>query len=237
MRVLALDTSGQHGAAAIVHERSILAELTFLAGHAQAERIFPALDALFSLSGLEKREIGLLAVGLGPGGFTSVRVGLATVKGLSLARDVPVVGVSSLLALARGLAPSGGLAASFTDAGRGEVYAALYDLDAGAALLEPTLGEAGALAARVEATAAGRPYVMGGEGLLKYADAITGVARGGRVADASAWPVRASALATEALRLYEREGASDVDALEPLYVRPSDAALPKTPLRDPSTVG
>jgi tRNA threonylcarbamoyladenosine biosynthesis protein TsaB len=237
MRVLALDTSGQHGAAAIVHEGRVLAELTFLAGHAQAERIFPALDALFSLAGVAKHEIELLAVGLGPGGFTSVRVGLATVKGLSLARDVPVVGVSSLLALSRGLSPSGGLAAAFTDAGRGEVYAALYDLDRGDALLEPTLGEAGALAARVESSAEGRPYVLGGEGLAKHADVITAAARGGRVADASVWSVRASALVAEALRVHDREGPSDVDAMEPLYVRPSDAALPKTPLRDPSTVG
>jgi tRNA threonylcarbamoyladenosine biosynthesis protein TsaB len=236
MRVLALDTSGQHGTAALVDEARLLAEVTFHAGHAQAERMFPALDALFALSGLEKDAIELLAVGLGPGGFTSVRVGLATVKGLSLARDVPVVGVSSLLALARGLSPAGGLAAAFVDAGRSEVYAALYDLDAGAALLDPALGEPGALAARVEEAAAGRAYVCGGDGMAKYGDAIARGARGGRAADASFWSVRASALAYEARRMHARDGASDVDTLEPLYVRPSDAALPKTPLRDPGTV-
>src|SRR5690606_27013015 len=112
MRVLALDTSGQQGTAAIVSEGRPLAEVSFLAGHAQAEKMFPMLDALFALAGLEKHEIDLLAVGVGPGGFTSVRVGLSTVKGLSLARGVPVVGVPSLLALSRGLSPAGGLAAA-----------------------------------------------------------------------------------------------------------------------------
>jgi tRNA threonylcarbamoyladenosine biosynthesis protein TsaB len=236
MRVLALDTSGQVGTAAITRDGRLLAEVSFHAGHAQAERMFPALDALFTLSGLEKHEIELLAVGLGPGGFTSVRVGLATVKGLSLARGLPVVGVSSLLGLARGLSPAGGLAAAFVDAGRGEVYAALYDLDAGAALLEPALGEAGALAAEVEAAAEGRAYALGGDGLGKHAEAVAAGARGGRVASEAFWAVRASAIAVEALRAHAREGASDVDTLEPLYVRPSDAALPKTPLRDPSTL-
>jgi tRNA threonylcarbamoyladenosine biosynthesis protein TsaB len=236
MRVLTLDTSGQVGTAAITHDGRLLAEVSFHAGHGQAERMFPALDALFSLSGLEKNAIDLLAVGLGPGGFTSVRVGLATVKGLSLARDLPVVGVSSLLGLARALSPAGGLAGAFVDAGRGEVYAALYDLDAGGALLEPALGEAGALAAGVEAAAGGRAYVLGGDGLGKHREAVAAGARSARIAGEAFWPVRASALAGEALRVHAREGASDVDALEPLYVRPSDAALPKTPLRDPSTV-
>src|SRR5690606_33068886 len=140
----------------------------------------------------DKRELDLLAVGLGPGGFTSVRVGLATAKGLSLARDLPVVGISSLLALARGLSPSGGLSAAFVDAGRGEVYAAFYDLDAPAPLLEPTLGEASALARRIAAAAAGRAYAYGGDALHKYGDAIAAEAEAGAQADPLLFAVRGS---------------------------------------------
>lgn len=236
MRVLALDTSGLAGSAAIAEGDRLLAEITFHGGHGHAERVFPALDALFELAGLGKGEIDLLAVGLGPGGFTRVRVGLSTVKGLSLARDLPVVGVSSLLALARGLSPAGGLAGAFVDAGRGEVYAALYDLDAGDALLPPTLGDAGALASRVEEAAAGRGYVYGGDGLTRHADAIARAAASGKSAAPPFAAVRAGALAFEAARAHERRGPSDVDTLEPLYVRPSDAALPERRLRDPETV-
>lgn len=235
MRVLALDTSMQHGTAALVDEGRVLAEITFLAGHAQAEKMFPMLDALFSLAGLGKGDVDLLAVGVGPGGFTSVRVGLSTAKGLSLARGVPVVGLPSLRALARTLSPAGGRAAAFVDAGRGEVYAALYDLDAGRALVEPTLGEAGALAAHIDATAGG-DYVLGGDGLLKYGDAIAAGAPSARVVSTAFREIRGSALAFEALRVHGEEGPSDVDSVEPLYVRPSDAALPKTPLRDPSAI-
>ena len=231
MRILALDTSFNTGTIALVEGDEILAELSFYAERSHGEKSMEALEAVFSIAGAQKSSVDLIAVGTGPGGFTSVRIGIATAKGLALARDLPIVGLSSLLMLARSAAPSGGLVAAFAGAGRGEYFGALYELDAmGAggearALVEPLVGPEEALHEAILRAAGGREFITAGEAL--FAD---------RLIPFGTSIVRASALAYEARRVFESEGQSDLDALAPLYLRDSDAKLPAERLRDPSTI-
>lgn len=233
MRILALDTSFNTGAVAIVDGESILADLSFHAERMHSERSMQALEAAFELAGVSKDSIDLIAVGAGPGGFTSVRVGIATAKGLALARDLPIVGLSSLQVLARSASPAGGLVAALSSAGRGEHFGALYELfdpssDGKAksrALVEPRIGALEDLEKEIVDAAAGREFIAAGE-TIAGAQSLPG---GTSI-------LRASALAMEARSIYEIDGASDLDALAPLYLRESDAKLPAERLRDPSSV-
>lgn len=229
MRILALDTSYNTGVLGIVDGDSILVDLSFDAERAHSERSMNALEAAFALAEIPKDSIDLIAVGLGPGGFTSVRVGLATAKGLALARDLPIVGISSLKVLARSAAPAGGLVAALSGAGRGEYYGALYELGgpnaASQALMEPRLGGEETLRELILEASSGRDFITAGEALF-----------GDRIVPGGVSIIRASALAYEARRVFLRDGASDLDALAPLYLRDSDAKLPAERLRDPSTI-
>lgn len=113
MLILAFDTATDVATSALVSDGEVLGERT-----SRAITVLEDLDALLRQAGARTREVEALAVGVGPGSFTGVRVGLATARGLALALGVPVAGVSTLAALAAG-APG---ALPVIDARRGEVF-------------------------------------------------------------------------------------------------------------------
>jgi tRNA threonylcarbamoyladenosine biosynthesis protein TsaB len=113
MLILAFDTATDVATSALVDDGEVLGERT-----SRAVTVLEDLDALLRQASAHTRDIGALAVGIGPGSFTGVRVGLATARGLALALGIPVAGVSTLDALAAG-APG---ALPVIDARRGEVF-------------------------------------------------------------------------------------------------------------------
>ncbi len=113
MLILAFDTATSTATSALVHDGAVLGERT-----TTAVRVLEDIDALLVAAGIEARELDALAVGVGPGSFTGVRMGLAAARGLALALDIPVAGVSTLAALAAG-APD---AIPLIDAKRHELF-------------------------------------------------------------------------------------------------------------------
>jgi tRNA threonylcarbamoyladenosine biosynthesis protein TsaB len=113
MLILAFDTATDFATSALVDDGEVVGERV-----SRAATLLEDLGALLRQAGAHTREVDALAVGTGPGSFTGVRVGLATARGLALALDVPVAGVSTLDALAAG-APG---ALPVVDARRGEVF-------------------------------------------------------------------------------------------------------------------
>jgi tRNA threonylcarbamoyladenosine biosynthesis protein TsaB len=113
MLILAFDTATDVATSALVEDAEVLGERV-----SRAVTLLEDVDALLRQAGAHTGDVEALAVGIGPGSFTGVRVGLATARGLALALDVPVAGVSTLEALAAG-APG---AVPVIDARRGEVF-------------------------------------------------------------------------------------------------------------------
>jgi tRNA threonylcarbamoyladenosine biosynthesis protein TsaB len=113
MLILAFDTATDVATSALVSDGEVLGERT-----SRAVTLLEDVDALLRQSGMHTRTVEALAVGIGPGSFTGVRIGLATARGLALALGVPVAGVSTLAALAAG-APG---ALPVIDARRREVF-------------------------------------------------------------------------------------------------------------------
>ena len=133
MILLALDTTGPNGSAALLEERRVVAEDRFEAQLNHSEKLLASLDRLLKNAGREIREVDGFAVAAGPGSFTGIRIGLATAKALAFASGRPVAAVSSLEALAlklRGASEPAGLLCPVTDAKKGEVYAALFEAGA-----------------------------------------------------------------------------------------------------------
>ncbi|HTT72355.1 MAG TPA: tRNA (adenosine(37)-N6)-threonylcarbamoyltransferase complex dimerization subunit type 1 TsaB [Anaeromyxobacteraceae bacterium] len=191
-------------------------------------RLPGALLELVEAAGQRLADLEGYAVGLGPGSFTGLRIGLATLKGLAYGQGRPIAGASSLAALALSAVPGtreGALLVPLLDAKKGEVYAGFYRVEEGrvvAALPEAALAPA-ALAARVEALAAeGFPVHLFGEGLA----ACGAAARGLPTLDTEVVTPRALSVARLcAQALAQGYDPAKLFALEPHYVRPSEAEL------------
>jgi tRNA threonylcarbamoyladenosine biosynthesis protein TsaB len=161
--------------------------------------------------------VGRVAVGLGPGSFTGLRIGIATARALSQTVDVELVGVGTLAALARGARRAGGgLVLAVLDARRGEVFAALYG-ESNEQIWEPFVTDPAALAQRLAQLS--EPPLAAGSGALRFRDELQ---EGGAEIPGGSDPLH---------RIEAREicalGALGVDsgpeAVAPIYLRPPDA--------------
>jgi tRNA threonylcarbamoyladenosine biosynthesis protein TsaB len=239
MNVLALDTSSDCSVVAVSADGRVTEDNGARAGDSRhGDVLLPRIEAQLKSAGLTLGQLQLIAVGLGPGSFTGLRVGLATAKGLALATGLPLRGVSSVEVLARAVfelaLPAPERVAVVIDAGRGELYSAGYErrgaelacvLPGERALVEPALARlatalprSGALAlcgTGLRSHGAALRAALGDE--PRFAEPAFDVPAGRQLADAA----RAALLA---------QGPSDLAALEPLYLRDSDAKLPAEPL-------
>jgi tRNA threonylcarbamoyladenosine biosynthesis protein TsaB len=129
MRVLAVETSTLSGGAALLDGERVIGESTLDVRLTHSERLMAAIDRLLSDAGWTARDLDGLAVTVGPGSFTGLRVGLSTVKGLALALSVPVAAVPTLDAMAAMLPFAALPVCPVLDARKREVYASRYRWD------------------------------------------------------------------------------------------------------------
>jgi tRNA threonylcarbamoyladenosine biosynthesis protein TsaB len=126
MKVLGIDTSNLVLSIAVVDREKELGEYTTNLKKNHSIRLMPAISMLLDELGLEAEELEGIAVAHGPGSYTGVRIGLTTAKSLAWALNVPIVGISSLEAIASHAAYFPGLVSPVVDARRGQVYTALF---------------------------------------------------------------------------------------------------------------
>lgn len=216
MRLCAVDTSTALGSVALFDAEALVLRRAERVSNAHGESLMPMIDRAFADAGWTARDVGRWCVGIGPGSFTGVRIGVATVKGIVLVTGAEVVGVTSLDALA-------GLAAArpeqvvvpAVDAIRGEVYVEAR----GAIEREPACLPPGSIGAWLDA--GDREVVLVGEASKKI-DLPRVVARmdGGDHALPDALGVA---------RVGRARPPADVDGLEPLYVRSPEITVPRAP--------
>jgi len=158
--------------------------------------------------------VDLIAVGLGPGSFTGVRIGIATARGLAASLGLPATGVCTLDAIARGM-PGEGERLVIQDARRGEVFVARYDAD-GERLWEPFVCRPEQLEERVAALP--DPPSAAGSGAVRFRQEL---ARHGVAVAADTDP--AHRVAARHICALAAVGGAEAGPLEPIYLRPPDA--------------
>jgi len=129
MKILAIDTSTASGSIALLEDDRLIAELTTCSQKTHAERLLPSIKGLLEGADARIEEIDCFAVTKGPGSFTGLRIGLSTVKGLAWSLHKPVIGVSTLEALAMNIPYADKPICPILDARKKEVYAGIYRCD------------------------------------------------------------------------------------------------------------
>lgn len=224
MIVVAIETATPQTSVAIGTETEILGRIQVV-GKARQEAVTPALDQLLAWTGLSLEQVGGFAVGIGPGLFTGLRVGVATAKTLAQMTGAPILGISSLDVLAYAVRHTHRTIAAVIDGRRGEVFDALYRAVPGGVVRETDyeVRKPEHLAAQLEALPA--DVLAVGDGAILYRDVLLAAAARIELAGtANAHPDAASLVELAAPRLVREEHDRLFDVV-PMYLRKTDAEI------------
>jgi len=222
MRVLGIETSSRRGSVALAEDDRVVARASPTELNAHAEQLGPLLERVLSEAGWDKQTLERVAVGVGPGSFTGLRVGIAFAQGIALGLGIPLVGLGSLRVMSAAC-PLPGVRVPLLDARRGEVFAAAYDAAGEEQLAPVALARESALTTLAERL--GREVVLLGEVVAELrpgASAAVHRSEGTDLPDAGA------------LALQAVGPAGSTPFVEPLYVRDAGAtpqALVPSPFR------
>jgi tRNA threonylcarbamoyladenosine biosynthesis protein TsaB len=221
---LALDTATPAPSLAILRDGAVVAERSLDPAQAAGRRVAEEVHRLLGDAGMIVGALGEIVVGVGPGGFTGLRIGIATALGLGQALAIPVRGVASIEALALGIVPhvpERAIVVPVIDAKRHEVFTAAYrGVGAGKleTLIEPIATTETGLAERLADLASpGAPVYLAGDGCHRVAELASQAVR--------VLPEDSAAHRMAAVRLAERAAAGGGRPVTPLYLRLPDAEV------------
>lgn len=224
MIVLGIETATRMSSVALGAREGTIAGRSTAQGRGHVEFLMPAITALCEETGVQLEHLGAVAVDVGPGLFTGMRVGIATAKTIAQTLTIPLIGVASLDLLAFGVRYSPKLIVPCIDAKRGEVFAAFYRAVHGGVERESDYTSMAPEDVVAEVVARREHALLVGDGAPAYQEVFSGVEE---IEFAS--PVRqhpsAEVLVELAIPRIEREDFVSPEQLEPLYVRRSDAEI------------
>lgn len=224
MKILSIDTSASVATASVTDDEKLVCEFIINTKMTHSQTLMPIIDSILKHSEIEISDIDLIAVANGPGSFTGLRIGVSTAKGIAHAKNIPMVGVSTLNSMAYNLPFCKYLISPIMDARREQVYNALYrwendelkEIKAPRALgIDELLDELKAM---------GDEVVFLGDGVMVHYDTLKESLKDKAIiSPACANMQRASSIAPLARKLYDDGKATDCFSIEPVYLRKSQA--------------
>jgi len=223
--VLAIETAGFYGSLALVTRDYCIAEYTLGSRLTHSRRLLAGRDWLLRESGMDFAKIAALAMSLGPGSFTGLRIGLGTCKGLAMAAGIALCGVPTLDALASQVPFASELICPVLDARKKEVYTAFYraEKETGKPLRISALR---AITPEALAREIKEPVIFLGDGASVYEEILKGILGNlARFPSGAAFFPRAATIGMLALERFIKGEILNTAAAVPIYVRPSEAEL------------
>ena len=238
MRVLALDTTTAAGSVAIVDDDEVLLEEVGDSARSHAERLPADILGAVERCGIALASIDVLAIAAGPGTFTGLRIGIATIQGLAFVTGKRVVPVSALQALAVAASreePAGRTIGAWMDAHRRDVFSALFrttsrspfDPDGLVEIEGAAVGDPAATLQRWE-VAGHVPDVLAGDGAIRFAAIVPT-----QISTLEQLPL-AAVIGRMAVSRARAGETVDPAGVQPLYIRRPDAEIARDAQRDPS---
>ena len=224
-----MDTSTRRYSLAVLKNGKLAAQQSVLLKKLLSDSIVPSIEKILKKAKVSLNALDGFAIGLGPGSFTSLRIGLSTVKGLAFATRKPVVGISSLDVLAAGAFNTKfDHVCVLTDAKRSMVYGGLYGTKNG--LLQKTadylLCPVGELLKKIR-----KPTIFTGDGIELFRSDITkrmkNISADYMFSSERHWCPRAGVLARLTIKRFQEKKFDNIDTLIPLYLYPDDCQVGK----------
>jgi tRNA threonylcarbamoyladenosine biosynthesis protein TsaB len=225
--LLAIDTSTRYAGVALADEERVVASRTWHSGVNHTAELLPAVAQLLQDRGLTVRDLAAVAVALGPGGFSALRVGISVGKGLCLAGGFPILGVGSLDLEAFPFVGSGLPVCALLESGRTEAASALFGAN-GQRLRDDRVSTAPELLEEI-----GQPTLFCGEGVARWVQEIKGGLGSKAVICSPAPAVRVWSLAAIARQRLDAGKVDDLATLQPQYLRMPSIGSPKQRDRAP----
>jgi len=227
MRVLAIETATPAQSVALLEDDRLMAEASYDAKGSRGGLLLPTVDRVLRKAGMAAKDLDAVAVSIGPGSFTGLRVGLATAKGLALGIGAAVVGVSTLEALAAGYEPAAEITiCTLLDAYRGEVYVAVFTRRAGR--LERLRADAVLAPGAVKEALADveQPVHLIGNGAARYRKQLeAALGKRVRVTESGLGAVPSAAVVARLGRKRLADGTRPDGELVPVYLRRTEAEV------------
>ncbi len=224
LKILAVDSSSLTGSVALCLGENLVAESLLNVRSTHSEKLLRQVDLLLEEAGWEITDIDLLAIVTGPGSFTGLRIGIATVKGLAQVLNKPVVSVSSLQAVAMNLPLAPVPVCAFLDARKKEVYSQLFEWHpekGPLSLSKPSVLPPEQLLKQLNGN-----VCLVGDGVPLYRELIEMIlADRARIPVATTHQLRSVNVAWLALRSAQIDQTQSAADIFPTYIRPSDAEI------------
>lgn len=226
MKILSIDTTSVAGSVALSEDDVLVAQEQQGASGTHSEKLIATIDHLLEVASWDRADLEAIAVAIGPGSFTGLRIGLATAKGLAIALDLPLAGASSLSSLALNGRGFEGTVVPLIDARRGEIYASAAKVRLDGSMIE-TMGECVLppdavveMLSRIKGD-----LLLVGDGAIAYEGVLTnGLGKRAKMAAGAQVRPQAINLATLSLERLAK-GGDDIASVVPNYVRRSDAEI------------
>lgn len=218
MLILGTDTSSKAATAAISMDGEIICEYTLNINNTHSEKFLPLIEQMLSDVALTYEDIEVFACGLGPGSFTGIRIGVATIKGLCGVLNKKAVGVSSLHALAYNAEGFGGLIVPTVFARADEVFCSAYSQDM-TEFIKPSVMKISELTEKLK----GNDALFLGDGATRFADEIKSFDKGFKIAPQSLSIMRGGSICKASQPLIQNNNFTDYSQLRPVYLRQSQA--------------
>jgi tRNA threonylcarbamoyladenosine biosynthesis protein TsaB len=230
MLVLGIETTTSVLSIAILKDKEIISEYSIVSSKNHSALLLPAIESQLKINNIQPKEIGLIAVSIGPGSFTGVRVGLSLAKGISFSLGIPIIGIPTLDALAKGVGPRMGIVCPVLDAKKNQIYSALYKTKEGRLekFTDYFSKEFDELCRIIDITMKEnkeKNILFTGEGLLLYESKLENKF-GKRANFVSLRIVNAVSVAKLGIEKFQANQIDNIYKLAPLYVRNPDVKEP-----------
>ncbi len=221
MKILGIDTSTVNLCLGLYVDGKLY-EYSLKAGRNLSSLLAPTIKRVMDAAGLKISDIDFFCCGLGPGSFTGMRIGLATIKGLSVVENRPVIGISSLDILAKNVELKDRLIVTALDARRGLIYCSSYKYE-GDILIRKSQYLLLSLDEFVKKFCA-KPVILG-DAVVLYRDKISARIKGAIVLDKDYWALKAHNLIELALLKIKARQFSSVLTVKPIYLYPKECQI------------